>query len=103
MRAANNRILTLVGRGCAVALLGTAVVTTRQASVRPGYQIAYVDHEGRRAVIGSVPGSTFAPRISPDGTRVAFAPEADGAMWVANVPDVNSRRRLTTEGRNRGP
>lgn len=93
----------LVGTGCAVALLCTAVVATRQGPARPDYQLAYVDHEGRRTVIGRVPGSTFAPRISPDGTRVAFDTQNDGAIWIANLPGVDTKRRITTEGRNRGP
>ena len=35
--------------------------------------------------------------------RVTFDTQADGAVWVANLADVASRRKITTEGRNRGP
>src|SRR4249920_1926216 len=91
----------LVGAVCAVVFVLTAVVATRQGQARPDYQLAYVDREGRRTIVGRVPGSTFAPRISPDGMRVTFDTQADGAVWVASLADVESRRKITTEGRNR--
>jgi Tol biopolymer transport system component len=99
MQPPRHAILT----GCAVALACTAVAAMQQSPPRPDYQLTYVDLEGRRAVVGRVPGSTFAPRISPDGRRVAFDTQADGNIWVADLADVESRRRITTEGRNRGP
>src|SRR6476659_8591283 len=89
----------LVGAAWAVVLLLTAVVATQQGQARPDYQLTYVDHDGRRTIVGRVPGSTFAPRISPDGLRVTFDTQADGAVWVANLADVASRRKITTEGR----
>ena len=46
----------LVGAACAVVLVLTAVVATRQGQARPDYQLAYVDHEGRRTIVGRVPG-----------------------------------------------
>ena len=94
---------SLVLAACAAVLVLTAVVATRQTPARPDYQLAWVDHAGRRTIVGRVPGSTFAPRISPDGTRVTFDTQADGAIWVANLSDVESRRQITKEGRNRGP
>lgn len=36
------------------------------------YELTLVDMQGQKKVLGTLPGSVFAPRVSPDGTRVAF-------------------------------
>src|SRR5690606_8559609 len=36
------------------------------------YEVALVDMQGQKKVLGTLPDSVFAPRVSPDGTRVAF-------------------------------
>jgi eukaryotic-like serine/threonine-protein kinase len=93
----------LVVAGCVFALCCTVMVATRQGPLRPDIQLTYVNMDGRRTAVGRLPPSTFAPRISPDGARVAFDTQADGAIWIANISDVQTKRRITTEGRNRGP
>jgi TolB protein len=42
------------------------------ASGPTAYELALVDMQGQKKVLGTVLGSAFAPRVSPDGTRVAF-------------------------------
>lgn len=37
-----------------------------------GFEMAVVDMQGKKQVLGAVPASTFAPRVSPDGRSVAF-------------------------------
>lgn len=37
-----------------------------------GFELALVDLQGQKRVLGTLPGSVFAPRISPDGSKVAF-------------------------------
>jgi serine/threonine-protein kinase len=87
-----------------IGLLATGILTTAQGPpARRELQLTLVDREGRRTALGSVPGSTFAPRVSPDGRAVTFDTNDDGSIWVATLSDIASRRRLTTEGRNRGP
>jgi Tol biopolymer transport system component len=70
---------------------------------RPDLQLALVDRAGIRTVLGSVPGSTFAPRISPDGQEVLFDTSDDGALWIAKLSDIAGRRRMTNDKGNRGP
>lgn len=36
------------------------------------FEMALVDLQGQKRALGTLPGSVFAPRVSPDGTRVAF-------------------------------
>jgi Tol biopolymer transport system component len=85
-------------------VVAAIVFSASQApQIRRDYRLTLVDREGRRTLVGMVPGSTFAPRISPDGSEVVFDTSDDGAIWIAKLSDVASKRRLTTEGRNRGP
>jgi Tol biopolymer transport system component len=81
----------------------TLAVALQGPNVRPDVQLALVDREGHRTVVGPLPGSTFAPRVSPDGRDVMFDTGDDGAIWIAKLSDLASRRRVTSEGRNRGP
>jgi Tol biopolymer transport system component len=69
----------------------------------PGVQLVLVDREGQRTSVGPLPAATFAPRISPDGLEVVFDTQDDGHVWIAKMSDVSVKRRLTSEGFNRGP
>src|SRR5690606_17705259 len=62
---------TVTGRSLfgAAALLAA---TLSSAQPPPSYELALVDLDGRKEVLGHLPGTVFAPRVSPDGTRVAF-------------------------------
>jgi Tol biopolymer transport system component len=42
------------------------------APTAPKYELALVDMQGQKKVLGTLPGSVVAPRIAPDGKRVAF-------------------------------
>jgi len=80
------------------------VVSAGQGPVaRPDFRLELVDREGRRTLVGMLPGTTFAPRISPDGKEVLYDTNDDGVIWIAKISDVNSKRRLSMDGRNRGP
>jgi Tol biopolymer transport system component len=56
--------------------IGLAVFATVQAGepAPPAghYELAIVDLQGQKKVLGTLPDSVFSPRVSPDGTRVAF-------------------------------
>ena len=88
----------LTAAACALALAGTALHGRQTTS---GYDLALVGVDGTRRVLGQLPASVFAPRLSPDGARVAFETGdtngLDGArLWIADVKDLSSRRSLST-------
>jgi serine/threonine-protein kinase len=66
-------------------------------------QLLLVDRAGMRTPVGPVPGRTFAPRISPDGTEVVFDNQDDGQLWIAKLSNISAKRKLSTGGSNRGP
>jgi len=55
-------------------------------------RLALVDRAGNVTTIGTLPLSTFAPRLSPDGRQVVY--DAEGAIWIADLANVKSPRRL---------
>lgn len=64
-----------------------------------GFELTLVDVDGARKALGQLPPSVYAPRISPDGRRVAFETRdpsgRDGArLWVADLSDLAGRRPL---------
>jgi Tol biopolymer transport system component len=84
--------------GLALAL-GLALGIGARAQAPAGFDLTLVDLDGTRRVLGQLPGSVFAPRVSPDGTRVAFETRdfkgADGPrLWTAPLSDLNSRTPL---------
>lgn len=84
-----------------------------QATAQPvtGFELALVDLEGRKQVVGVLPPSVFAPRVSPDGKRVAFelapegAPAAVGVaahrLYVADINRLDQRRSFPAVGKLR--
>ena len=81
-----------------VALL-TAALDGRQ--VTRGYDLALVSVDGTRNGLGILPPTVFAPRLSPDGRRVAFETRdvsgPDGArLWIADLQKLDGRRPLST-------
>lgn len=64
-------------------------------------ELAYVDRAGRREIIGTVPDTTFAPRLSPDGSRIAL--DIEGTIWVAPSASIEQRTRLTQGGSDQFP
>src|SRR5262245_2676865 len=86
-----------ISRALCVLLLAQGVPARRSL------QLALVDRDGNRTPVGSLPASTFAPRVSPDGREIVFDTSEDGTVWISSLSDLASRRQLTTEGRNRGP
>jgi Tol biopolymer transport system component len=88
--------------GAALAATVTATLffgQTRQLS------LVLVDRDGRKTPVGFVPLHTFAPRISPDGKRVAYDIE-DGTVWIAELSKAGaslSAPRKATAGRDHYP
>jgi eukaryotic-like serine/threonine-protein kinase len=84
-------------------LVPTAFIFSQRGPADGNIQLVLVDREGHRTPVGALPAATFAPRISPDGLEVVFDTQDDGHVWIAKLSDIASKRRLTTEGINRGP
>ena len=59
-----------------------------------------MDVDGTKKVLGQLPPTVYAPRISPDGKRVAFETRdpsgPDGPrLWTAELSNIAGRRPLT--------
>jgi Tol biopolymer transport system component len=60
--------------------------------------LVLVDRDGRKTPVGSLPADTFAPRISPDGKRIAYDTFPDNAgskVWIAELAHLSSPRQAT--------
>lgn len=62
-----------------------------------GFDLALVEVNGGKTILGRLPPSVFAPRLSPDGKRVAFETRdrsgPDGArLWIADLTNLSARR-----------
>jgi eukaryotic-like serine/threonine-protein kinase len=88
-----------------------ASITAGHAAEQHGntVQLVLVDLQGQKKVLGSLPDSVVAPRISPDGKQVAFeltdAP-ASVKVYVADLDHLDQRRALQqtiVETRNLSP
>ena len=86
----------------ALMILGVAVTcgSGARAQMPAGYELALVDVDGTKRVLGQLPPTVYAPRISPDGTRVAFETRdlsgPDGPrLWTAELSNISGRRPLT--------
>jgi Tol biopolymer transport system component len=87
-----------------------AVGHAADALVPGTFELTLVDLKGNKKVLGTLPGSVFAPRVSPDGKQIAFelADPAAGPgtgqqmarLQVADMAKLNQRRALpVTPGR----
>jgi Tol biopolymer transport system component len=61
----------------------------------PVFQLTWVDRQGTMTRIGPLPPGTFAPRLSPDGRRVAFD-TFDGTVWIAELANLAAPRRFAS-------
>lgn len=80
-----------------------------------GFELALVTEQGQKTVLGTLPPTVFAPRVSPDGRQVAFELAEDGApagqppnmrLYVASLDAIDKRRALQytlTSTRNIAP
>jgi eukaryotic-like serine/threonine-protein kinase len=78
-----------------IAVVACLSVHTQQRLA--GFDLVLVGLDGSQKVLGRLPASVFAPRLSPDGKRVAFETRdrssTDGArLWIAELSDLSARR-----------
>jgi Tol biopolymer transport system component len=79
------------------------VVQAAWGQVPPAFQLTLVGIDGTSKPLGTLPGSVFAPRVSPDGLRIAFetrdpsGPDG-GRLWIADLSNLTSRRPLPKTG-----
>jgi serine/threonine-protein kinase len=69
------------------------------------WELALIDRKGRIEPLKLPPGPYSSPRVSPDGTRIAFGTD-DGKEAVISIYDLsgtNSMQRVTFGGNNRFP
>jgi dipeptidyl aminopeptidase/acylaminoacyl peptidase len=69
------------------------------AQAPSGFELALVTADGMKTVLGQLPPSVYAPRVSPDGTRVAFETRdltgPDGPrLWTADLANIARRTVL---------
>ena len=82
--AAALALLMLVGGGQA------------RAQAPAGFELTLIDVHGKAEVLGALPASVYAPRIAPDGKRIAFEirEQASAQLWIADLADITGRRSL---------
>jgi Tol biopolymer transport system component len=63
------------------------------------------DRTGATELLKLPPGSYAHPRVSPDGTRLAFGTDdgKEANIWIYELSGVNAPRRITFSGKNRSP
>lgn len=54
-------------------------------------KLVLVDRTGQQTLLGEVPGNTNGPRVSPDGTRLAYG---TGGIWVGPLMDISAMTRI---------
>jgi eukaryotic-like serine/threonine-protein kinase len=91
----------IVGRGFVLALALAVLMggAAGRGQAPAGYELALVDIDGAKKVIGQLPPTVYAPRVSPDGKQVAFETRdlsgPDGPrLWTAELSNIAGRRPL---------
>jgi dipeptidyl aminopeptidase/acylaminoacyl peptidase len=93
---------------CCALLLGIHSMPLAAQAIT-GFELALVDLEGKKQVLATLPPTVLAPRLAPDGKRVAFEvgdpSSASGQpvwrLYVAELDRVDQRRALPMVGTGR--
>jgi Tol biopolymer transport system component len=92
-RASLAAALIFAAAACVVAAAAHA-----QPTGEPTFELALVTLAGERAIVTTLPDTVFAPRVSPDGTRIAFETidfsKGASRVTVANLRDLDDRYEL---------
>ena len=81
------------------ALVMVVAVSAARGQMPAGFELTLVDLDGTKKVLGQLPPTVYAPRVSPDGTRVAFETRdlkgPDGPrLWTADISNIAGRKPL---------
>ena len=92
--------MRLISTVALVTLLGGSL---SRAQAPAGYELALVNVDGTKKVLGQLPPTVYAPRISPDGKRVAFETRdlkgPDGfRLWTADLANPAGRKPFPLTG-----
>jgi eukaryotic-like serine/threonine-protein kinase len=86
---------------------GTLVFVPGPSSLAPSPQrsLVLVDRKGSVEELKVPPGTFDAPRVSPDGKRIAVVTDdgKEASVWIYELSGGTAMRRLTLGGRNRFP
>src|SRR5688572_21660387 len=83
----------MTGRLLAWVGVALAVGTVAAQQAPPSFKLAWVDRQGTRTPVGTLPPGAFAPRVAPDGRRVAFD-TFDGSVWTADLANLSAAQRF---------
>jgi DNA-binding winged helix-turn-helix (wHTH) protein/Tol biopolymer transport system component len=83
---------------------GTLIYVRRADADQPPRRLVIVDAEGVPHPMRGPASSYQNPRVSPDGTRLAFATDDEGGtIWIGDLADTAHAQRLTFHGRANFP
>jgi serine/threonine-protein kinase len=86
----------------AVADDGTLVYSPQEPAGQGGWSIASVDRKGQETRLAVLERQADSPRLSPDGSRIAFrTPASNCDVWVHDLKR-GTTMRVTREGDNHG-
>ena len=80
---------------------GSLVYLPGPVTTSSGQAIGLFDRKGSSQLLKLAPGPYSLPRISPDGTRVAF--EIEGNIGIYDLAGTSAIRRITFDGRSHVP
>jgi eukaryotic-like serine/threonine-protein kinase len=97
---------TRIDRSCFAVVFTLAVLlggSGARGQTPTGFELTLVDIDGTKRVLGQLPPTVYAPRVSPDGKRVAFETRdlkgPDGfRLWTADLADIAGRRPFPLTG-----
>src|SRR5687768_12652344 len=92
MNRSRTSFLPAIAAGAAIAVVS---VQAQAPALPPPLKLVRLDRAGTSAAVGTLPGHAFALRISPDGRRITYD-TADNNIWIAELTNVASPRRLAT-------
>ena len=101
-----SRAATLTGAShFSLSSTGSLVYVPGPVSAFAPLDIALMDRKGKVEPLKLPPGAYAWPRISPDGTRIAFGTDDDkeAVVWIYALSGTSAMQRLTSGGNNRFP